>query len=256
MKARIIFLVLLTLFVTASCQAASEPTAMPVPTEAPKPTAPPPPTAEPTAEPTATPMGQIFRDDFVVDLQPGWTWVNEVPENHSISTEGLRIISDDACLLGAGFQNNLLIRDAPQDISFTVETKLTADTQSNFQQASLFLYEDAQNYYSVNRGYCGICHTQGDGIFSDYMFHNEMSFNFKGIKIDTDDVYLKLEVDREGKWLINYYATEAEQWIQLRKVPLLIDVQKIAIGSGNCDGGQFEDNLTAFFDYVEIKELE
>ena len=175
-----------------------------------------------------------------------WIWINEISENHSLSNKGLRIISDDLCLLGDKTQTNLLMYNAPQDVSFQIETKVTADTTSNFQQASLFLYEDAENYYSVNRGYCDICSTGGDGIYSDYMYRGEINFNFRGVKAETDELYLKLIVDREGKWLINYYAIEPNKWIQLRKVPLLINVNMVGLGSGNCDNGQYDDNLIAF----------
>jgi len=258
MKKRIIPLTLLIVLLITACQPASEPvpTAEPAPTTEPtiEPTIEP--TAAPTTEPTATPIGQIFRDDFIAEVQPGWTWMNEMPENHSITSDGLQITADDICLLGDNFQNNLLMREVPQDVSFWIETKVTADTTSNFQQASLFLYEDAENYYSVNRGYCGICTTQGDGIYSDYMFRGEVNFNFKGVRIDVDEIYLKLVVDREGKWLTNYYATEPGKWVQLRKVPLLINVQQVGIGAGNCDGGQSDENLIAFFEYFLINELD
>jgi len=256
-KVTLFSIAVLVALVSGACQPAPEPAPPPEPTATPKPPATPEPTFTPTIEPTATPVGQIFRDDFETELQPGWVWVNEEPENWDISDKGvLRITADDVCLIGSHFQNNLLFYDAPQGISYQVEAKINVNTTSNFQQASVYLFEDSDNYYSANRGYCDICPPKGDGIFSDYMYHNEMSFSFKGRKIDTGDVYLKIVVDREGKWLINYYATEPGKWIQLRKVPLLINIQQVGLGASNCDNGTYDDTLIAMFDYFVITELE
>ena len=248
--------VFISLLVIVACTTAPEPTPTPEPPPPPTPTVPPPPTEQPTPEPTATPVGQIFRDDFVADLQPGWIWINEIPDRHSLSNKGLRIVADDTCLLGDRYQSNLLMYPAPEGISFEVETKITADTTRNFQQASLYLFEDTQNYYSVNRGFCDLCVLNGDGIYSDYMYRDEINFGFKGRAIDTDTIYLKLEVNREDNWLINYYATEPGEWIQLRKVPILINIQQVGIGAANCEQEPSDEDLLAFFDYFEIRELQ
>jgi len=254
---RIFLLSVFLLLFLAACSPAPEPTPTPEPPPPPEPTDPPPPTAEPTAEPTATPIGQIFRDDFVAELLPGWVWINEIPDRHSISNKGLRIIADDTCLLGDNYQSNLLMYPAPDGISFEVETKITADTSLNFQQAALYLFEDTQNYYSVNRGHCTPCvGVAGNGIFSDYMYRDEINFTFRGQAIDTDTIYLKIEVNREDNWLINYYATEPGEWIQLRKVPILINIQQVGIGAANCEQEPSDEDLLAFFDYFEIRELQ
>ncbi len=252
------FLLISTIFF--SCQAEEpivEATATTEPTAAVEPTVIPSPTFTPTTEPTATPIGQVFRDDFTESLQPGWIWLNENPANWEITEEGwFRIESEDLALLGDHYQNNLLMINVPADINFRVDAHVNAATTSNFQQASIFLFEDEDNYFSVNRGYCDLCSPKGSGIYSDYMFKGEMSFSFKGRAIDTDDVYLRITVNRETKTLIAYYAVEPDQWIQLRRIPLLYDINLVGLGSANSDNGTFDDNLIALFDYFEISILE
>jgi len=259
-KSFVLISFLLISTVLFSCQAEEpiiEATATTEPTAAVEPTVIPSPTFTPTIEPTATPIGQVFRDDFTASLQPGWVWLNENPDNWDFTEQGqLRIECEDIGLIGDHYQNNLLMRNVPPDINFQIDAHVIANTTSNFQQASIYLYEDDENYFSVNRGYCDICPPKGSGIFSDYMFKGEMSFSFKGRSIDTDDVYLRITVNRETKTLIAYYAVEPDQWIQLRRIPLLYDINQVGLGATNSDNGTYDENLIALFDYFEISILE
>ena len=83
-----------------------------------------------------------------------------------------------------------------------------------------------------------------------------MSFSFKGRAIDSDDVYLRITVNRETKTLIAYYAVKPDEWIQLRRIPLLYDINQVGLGATNSDNGTYDDNLIALFDYFEISILE
>lgn len=232
-------------------------TSTPEPTTTPEPTAIPSPTLTPTSEPTPTPLGQIFHDEFNQMLQPGWMWINENSKNWGISEQGwLRIKSEDLCLLNEHFQNNLLMRSAPVEGNFKIDTLVNANTSGNFQQASIYIFEDEANYFSINRGYCDLCPPKGDGIYSDYMYKNKWSFPFNGRSIEIDKVYLRIVVNRDKKELITYYAIEPDEWIQLRKAPLVFTINQVGLGSSNCEQGENSDNLVALFDYFEISAVD
>jgi hypothetical protein len=108
-----------------------------------------------TVVPTATPENQLFRDDFNGLLQPGWTWENENPNRWNLTSDGwLEILGEDAALLYGQAQSNLLWRELPES-DFAITVHLNAVPVANFQQATIYLYEDTQNYVAINRGYCG-----------------------------------------------------------------------------------------------------
>jgi regulation of enolase protein 1 (concanavalin A-like superfamily) len=253
MKKYGLFLCILFVILLSSCQPQQVTIVV---TATPEPTTQPISTATPTIEPTPTPDGQIFRDDFTTELQPGWEWFNENSNTWDITQQGwLRITSEDQCLISNHYQNNLLMRDAPVNGNFKIDTQVEADTTSNFQQASIFIYEDDGNYFTINRGYCDICPPKGDAIFSDYMYKDKADY-FNGRVTDADLVYLRLAVNRDRKEIIAYYATEPDKWVQLRKIPLNITINKIGLGTANCDGGSYSDSLVALFDYFVVSALE
>jgi pyrimidine-specific ribonucleoside hydrolase len=112
--------------------------------------------------PATTPENQIFRDDFEGALQPGWTWENEKPDHWALTPDGwLQILGEDAGLLYGQAQSNLLWRELPEG-NFAITVHLQAAPVVNFQQATIYLYEDLQNYIAINRGFCGPCLPGGD----------------------------------------------------------------------------------------------
>ena len=211
---------------------------------------------QPTIEPTPTPFGQIFRDDFTESLQPRWIWLNENLKNWDFTEQGwLRIKSEDLCLYDDSYQNNLLMRNPPADEKFIIEAHIIANAASNFQQAGIYLFEDEDNFFSVLRGYCDICPFKGKGIGSDYKINSKRT-NFNGRAINIDDVYLRIAVNYNKKEIIAYYATELDQWIQLRKIPITFNINQVGLGASNCDPDESYNNLVALFDYFEISILE
>jgi len=140
---------LITFFALTACgaPATEEPTPIPPapePTPVP-PTVPPEPTVEPSPELTSTPEKQIFRDDFTGELQPGWTWESENPDRWTITDDGwLQIIGEDSSLLADEQQSNLLWMDLPGG-DFVITVHMKAQPIVNFQQATLYIYEDPDN---------------------------------------------------------------------------------------------------------------
>lgn len=225
----------------------------PLPTQTPLPTE----TPLPTQTPTPKPAGLLFIDEFDQKLGDGWIWQNEVPEKWSITDDGwLEIIAEDSALLGEGLQSNLLIREIPQVNQFEINTHLVADTTTDFQQATLFLIEDSDNFLAINRGYCSPCPTKGDGIYTDYQYDGKNG-SYKAVKIDVDDVYLRIQFDRTEKYLTAFYAVEPGRWIQLRKIPIDLNYQMVGIGAANIDvQGNKDEDLVARFDYFEMWDLQ
>ncbi len=224
-------LFLLTLSMTA-CQPKETiivVTATPAPTELPTATSVP--TAIPTAtiEPTPTPEGQIFFDGFDGDLKPEWDVENEDTLKWEINKDGwLKIVAGDDCLLSGTFQKNLFLQYAPEG-NIVIDTLIRADADTNFQQASIYVIEDTDNYFSINRGYCLPCKPNGAGIYSDYAFTGEWG-NFSGRAYSDEQVYLRISVNRDKKEIIAYYSADGEKWTQLRKIPLSININQIGLG--------------------------
>lgn len=256
MKPKVVLYVFLSaLFALTACggPAAPEPTPVPPPTEAPEPTPVPPtespPEPTPTIELTATPENQIFRDDFTGALQPGWTWENENPDRWTITDDGwLQIMGEDPSLLGGDAQSNLLWRDLPGgDFSITVHLK--TQPLVNFQQATIYLYEDLENFVALNRGYCDLCVDGGNAYYFEFKIGGEWgTYNHP---TDATDVYLRLT--REGDVISGYYAEAPGQWERIgRYGGSYFDFKQVGIGVTNSDPNGVDGDLVGQFDYFEI----
>ena len=211
------------------------------PTNTPVPTA--------TTEPTATPEGQIFRDDFDGTLQPGWRWENENSQKWSITDDGwLQIVGEDPSLITDGEQTNMLWRSLP-DGNFSIIVHMKAALFANFQQAAIFIYEDPENYITINHGYCDFCKTGGKGIYMDYKVEGKVgtyAASFSG-----DEVYLKLE--SKDNVISGYYATSPDEWTRLGRFGNIFKFKEVGLGVSNC-GSESSSNsiVTGQYDYFEI----
>jgi regulation of enolase protein 1 (concanavalin A-like superfamily) len=219
-------------------------TPMPLPTDTPVPTS--------TSTPTPLPEGVIFRDDFSGALQPGWSWENEKPDRWKITDDGwLQIRGEDSSALAGQNQSNMLFRDLPTG-NFMVTVHVTAATDSNFQQAAVFLYEDVNNYVAINRGFCEPCFPgNGNGIFMDYKIggKNYWLGNNK-VKSDPVDVYLRLV--SKDKIIYGYYAFEPNDWKLLTRLGDFFEFKRVGVGVTNSDPNGVDSDLIGSFDYFEI----
>lgn len=207
-----------------------------------------PPTEAPTVETIPTPEGQIFRDDFDDTFDPSWIIFDENPVKWAVVDGDLQLTAEDPSLLIQGSQTNLFWQEIPSG-SFEISVHVIADTTSNFQQAAIFIYQDQENYVTINRGFCDLCPTGGDGIYMDYKLAG--SFGGFNVPVSTDDVYLRLVSD--GSQIIGYYALQPDVWERLGRVGNYLQAGYVGLGVSNSDGGgQYNDDLIAFFDYFEI----
>jgi hypothetical protein len=211
------------------------PTNTPAPTETPEPT------------PTALPEGVLFRDDFEGELQPGWEWENENPAKWTVTDDGwLQIIGETNALLGQSQQNNLLWYPLPAG-DFVITVHLRTRPFEDFQQAAIFIYEDPENYVTINRGYCSPCSTGGNGFYMDYKISGQ--WGDYSAATSAEDVYLRLE--SKGRTIGGYYATETEQWKRLGRFGNYFQFKKVGIGVSNAGAA---DDVVGQFDYFEISQ--
>ena len=220
-------------------------TSTPLPTEIPPPTE----TLEPTILPTNTPEGMLFRDDFNGVIAQGWTWQDEDPSRWNITEDGwLQITGEDAGLLAEGHQSNFLWRVLPGgDVEVTVH--LMAAPIVNFQQATIYFYEDEDNYVAINRGFCDVCETGGDGIYMEYKING----NWGAYSVATDDTDLYLRLLIEDKIISGYYALEYGQWERLGRFGDYFNFTRVGIGVTNLDGDGINADVVGSFDYIEIR---
>jgi len=217
------------------------PTSAPLPTDTPAPTA--------TLAPTATPEGQIFRDDFTGALQPGWSWQHENAARWSITEDGwLQILGEDASLLSVQAQSNLLWHDLPVG-DFVITVHLQAIPMADFHQAAIFIYEDPENYITINRGYCSFCLPGANGVYMDYKIGGAFG-NYK-VAVTATDLYLRLE--STGETIAGYYALAPDQWQRVGRFGNYFAFNRGGIGVANVDAPPPDDvDLAGRFDYFEI----
>jgi len=211
----------------------SVPTNTALPTETPKPTN------------TPLPAGVLFRDDFNGELQPGWEWQNENPDKWTLTDDGwLQIIGEYNSLLGENNQNNLLWYILPAG-DFVITAHLKTKPFENFHQATIYIYEDAENYVAINRGFCDLCSTGGDGFYMEYKISGQWgSYN---AATNAEDVYLKLE--SADNTISGYYATEPDNWVRLGRFGNYFQFKKVGIGVTNV---RASNDVVGLFDYFEI----
>ena len=200
------------------------------PTVQPTDTSTPEPTATATTAPTATPEGQIFHDDFASGLAEGWTWQEEKPDRWTITSDGwLEIRGEDPSLLGSEHQSNLLCRPAPEG-DYQITIHVFADTFANFQQATLYVYQDGNNYIALNRGFCGSARVSGgNAMYMEYKMAGSMGAYNAPTK--DADVFIRLVV--AGTSIIGYYAFEPDGWEKFGSVGNFIKNPNICLGVSN-----------------------
>jgi len=132
-----------------------------------------PPTQTPTPSPIFTPTiptvdSVYLRDEFDGKLDPGWTWMREVPEQWSLATvPGYLQIDAGRGYVTLQNMSNVLLRPAPAG-DFQIQTEVTFLPDSNFQFAGLIIYDNDANFLQAGHAYChsGIC--VREGIYMDY----------------------------------------------------------------------------------------
>lgn len=194
-----------------------------------------------------TPM---FQDNFNFNLQLGWEWQNEDRSRWEITSDGwLKVTGEDPSLLANGSQSNLLCTSAP-DGDFQATTHISANPTDDFQQATLYLYQDGDNFTAINRGYCSMCETGGSGIFMEYKV--EGGWEAFNVKTQDTDVYLRLT--SQGGVITGYYAFDEGEWQTLGNIENTLDIAKICLGVSNVDSAGIDADLVGEFDFIQVSQ--
>lgn len=256
-KYSIVFLVLFS-FIFSACQAApteaslptNEPTKIPpsstpLPSDTPIPSETPLPTETPIPTNTPLPAGVLFRDDFEGVFQPGWEWENEKPDHWKFSGDGwLQIDGERNSLLTDQVQNNLLWYPLPAG-DFAIVAHIKASPTMDFQQVTLYLYEDPSNYVAVNRGFCSFCVAGGGAFFMEYKTSGNVgAYNFV---TDADDFYLK--ITSVGNNISGYFALALDEWVRIGQFGNYFEFMKVGIGVSSVGAA---DELVGLIDFFEI----
>jgi hypothetical protein len=119
----------------------------------------------------------------------------------------------------------------------------------NFQQATIYLYEDPENFVALNRGYCDVCLEGGNAYFFEFKIGGTIgTYNNP---TDATDVYLRL-TSEEGV-ISGYYAEDPGQWERIgRYGGSYFEFKRVGIGVTNADPFGADGDLVGQFDFFEI----
>jgi hypothetical protein len=146
-----------------------------------------------------------------------------------------------------GTQSNLLWRDLPSG-NFQVTVHVEANPTDDFQQATLYLYEDGANYLAINRGFCSPCGTAGNGVYMEYKIAGQWgSYN---AAVTATDLYLRLM--SQDSVLSGYYALSPDDWIRLGRFGDYFAFKRVGLGVSNVDSRGINADLVGRFDWFEI----
>jgi len=218
---KILFVVVLTVFVLSACGNPTTPAPIPtntpipsatiIPSITPSPTIAFTPTVTLTSTITPTPYPMVFRDDFEGSLDRSWRWIRENKQtwNLTSNTGWLELLTSSGHI-GSEDVENILVRQAPSG-NFGIETKLKFKPVSNFQMADLLIYKSPENFIQFGRAFCDILPCPGDGFYADLSANFEANpENFAVAAPATDTVYLRLL--KEGNTYTAYSSEDGITW--------------------------------------------
>ena len=198
-----------------------------------------------TNPPVALPAA--FRDDFAETLDPGWVWVNEVPERWSLSARdgSLRLLAPLPSATGSPVLPNLLLRPTV-GASYEITTHLEFSPTANFQSAGIMVYDNALNYVQLVRAFCGVC-AGDDGIYLDNVTNGGIPQSDGGhlLAARPGDVYLRLRVS--GNIFLGSYSVDGSTWRSAGTITKTLLSPRIGIVAAPND----PVSPPAYFDFFE-----
>jgi len=176
-----------------------------------------------------------------------WILFNEVPKTHKIKNGKLVVTTLDGDVHHERSDTkNLFLQYAPLG-DFEIETKVFFNPEQNYEQASLFIWQNHNNYLRLS-----------------YVFDNEpkievgyekegefksQSFPFSIKNPDKDVVYLKIKKTKNHYDF--YFSKNGNEWEKIKKrVDTAFNNIKIGI---NATAAVSQRNIVAEFDYFRIK---
>lgn len=190
-----------------------------------------------------------WRDEFDGSLGDGWYWVNENPNEWSL-TENPGFLRIYTSPYGTGGENLLLRPVAEGD--FAIETHMFFSPDTNFQFAGLVIWQDEDNFLQFGRAFCEYegAPCVGNGIYFDYTGGGT---NFATSVDNPSEAYLRLE--RRGEMVRALFSYEGVTWVEIGShwIPPEFQVNGVGLTSAQ-DFFTEEWDVPADFDYFELTE--
>jgi beta-xylosidase len=191
-----------------------------------------------------------WTDDFnSPTLDSRWSWAREDPTHWSLtsSPNNLRIISQPGNLFGTGpgnnNQKNILLTN-PSMSDFQITTKVSFNPTQNFQNAALLVYQDDDNYISLERVY-------GFGNSSEFILEQGGVPTFTVSANTATTTHLR--IIKRGNTYTGLSSFDGATWNIMGQFNAMFSSPKIGLGAGN--GGSGGTEIPANFDYFSFIPL-
>lgn len=201
-----------------------------------------------TAELRTPVQGSLFRDDFIGQVDPAWSWQNEDASRYKLEDGWLEITGGDESMLVDGQQTNLLWMSLPEG-DLEISIRLISQPLFDYQQVGLLLYHDSENYISFSHGYCTQCVLGGEGVFLEYSLNGD--YGRLAASVSASDLYLTLIVDQGV--VLSFYAIDASSRQYLASQKIGVNFERVALSVTN--GSKWDEgyDIVGRFDYFEIR---
>jgi serine/threonine protein kinase/ABC-type branched-subunit amino acid transport system substrate-binding protein len=198
-------------------------------------------------------ISDFVTDEFEGSLIRGWSWLDEDPDrwNMTAAPGALRITTQGEFLYGQGRPSNLLLRDAPS-ADFEIVIRVAFTPVQNFQQAAIFVFEDEDNFVSLNRGFCDLSGCVGSGIHLDAEQNGETSSHgLMPVTLGTTFIRLR----REGGTYTGYYSADGQLWLEIGRLDSPISPVKVGLTANNSSSDPGVSQIPADFDFFQVSSL-
>lgn len=188
-----------------------------------------------------------FRDDFINDLQTGWTLVAGNDSTWNLAAQPGFLNME----LASGSQPSTLLVRNPDSENFQIITRLIFTPTSNYQFAGLSIYQDTETKVQLGRAYCD---TQtrciGNGIYFDAVEASQPRVDFFASEtLLRDEAFLR--IDKAGALLTGYYSEDGESWTLIGEYEIPMMNPKVGLIAGQSS----EPGAVALFDYFALTIL-
>ncbi|MGD8398514.1 MAG: DUF1349 domain-containing protein, partial [Anaerolineae bacterium] len=195
---------------------------------------------------SATPFQIAWTDGFdSTTLDSRWTWVRENPSLWSLTDNpgSMRIISSGGLHETNNNQENILLTRPPAG-DFRITTRVSVSPTVNYHGASLYVYQDDDNYLEVSRVYA-------DG--QTVRLKEEIGGVTSSWYWDTPATDLYLRIVKEGDDYYSFFSPDGDTWTftgQINDLPL----SDLWVGVG-AHMGPDPVSVTADFDLFTLERI-
>lgn len=194
---------------------------------------------------TTTPAWCDYFDSTTLD--PRWSWVREDPTHWSLTEHlgYLRITTQRGDLYQTNNDGkNLLLTPAPSG-DFEVTTCVTINPSTNWQSARLFIYQDDDNHFELQRTPLG-------GQEVHFTKEEKGSSESHSVSCDLTTVYLK--ITKQNSTYTGYWSTDGSSWTKVYQYKD-IKFSNLKIGFSAYNGRSSAPEIPADFDYICVAPI-